>query len=211
LEPLTMPTYFDLPRPEVLQAIPRGVTSLLDVGCFEGGFGAALKVERNAFVWGVEQDRRAASVAARRLDRVTVGTFPQAIPNRAFDCITFLDSLEHMEDPWTALRQAHELLTRHGTVVASIPNVQHFSVIAGLIRGHFAYTDAGILDRTHLRFFTKRTIVDLFEGSGFAVTSVIPLHTDPSSSRLGRLLSWGGDRTLDFRAMQYLVKARSDS
>jgi 2-polyprenyl-3-methyl-5-hydroxy-6-metoxy-1,4-benzoquinol methylase len=203
-----MPEYRDLTRSEIHSSIPHSVTSLLDVGCFHGGFGAALKAERNLFVWGIEADPVAASIAATRLDRITVGTFPQAAPNRLFDCITFLDCLEHMEDPWTALSVARDYLGPAGTIVASIPNVGHFTVIMGLIRGRFAYADAGILDRTHLRFFTKQSIMELFRGAGLNVTSIVALGTDPSGSRLERLLALAGERSAHLRAAQYLAQGR---
>ena len=201
-----MAMYADFTRSEIHSAIPRSVTTLLDVGCFQGGFGGALKADRNLFVWGIEQDPVAASIAATRLDRITIATFPHAIPDMLFDCITFLDCLEHMEDPWTALRSARDHLGPGGTIVASIPNVAHFTIIMGLVRGTFTYVDAGILDRTHLRFFTKQSIVDLFQEAGLDVTSIVALGTGPSGSRLERLLALAGERTIHLRATQYLAQ-----
>lgn len=197
--------YLDLPRLEVVRAIPLSAKSVLDVGCYRGGFGAALKASRDVFVWGIEPNPEAAQAAAERLDKVTVGTFPDAAPDEQFDCVTFLDSLEHMIDPWGALRSSRQLLTPGGSVVASIPNVRHHSVILDLLKGKWEYTDSGFLDRTHLRFFTKRSMIELFERAGLDVVSVTPTTTEPGGSRLGRTLRVLGRSTEEFRAMQYLV------
>jgi 2-polyprenyl-3-methyl-5-hydroxy-6-metoxy-1,4-benzoquinol methylase len=146
---------------------------VLDVGCHHGGFGKALRSAGTApTVWAVEADPEAAKIAEANYDRVIVGPYPDALADvdMLFDCIIFNDVLEHMVDPWATLRATATYLAPEGTVVASIPNVRHIKVVANLLlRGDWTYTDMGILDRTHLRFFTAKTIRALFADSGFKV------------------------------------------
>lgn len=121
--------YRDGSRAEMLSFVLQQAHRVLDVGCNQGGFGAALKLERpDIEVYGVEPNAEAAAIAAERLDRVVVGTFPEAVPGGSFDVITFLDVLEHMVDPLGALEAARGLLTPDGVVLASMPNVRHYTV-----------------------------------------------------------------------------------
>ena len=148
---------------------------VLDVGCADGTFGEALKRAREVEVWGVEPTKSAAAAAKAKLDRVVEGMFdPQMdLPVGSFDCILFNDVLEHMLAPELALRYARRLLAPGGVVVASIPNIRSFPTLWRLMfHGSWEYQDAGVLDKTHLRFFTKSSIVDMFEREGFALEKV---------------------------------------
>ena len=112
--------------------------------------------------------------------RVEHGLFPDAadpLPDGEFDVVMFLDVLEHMPDPEPALKAAHRLLAPGGRILASIPNVRHFSVWWPLIRhGRWDYEDYGLLDRTHLRFFTRDTMTELFERTGWRVEQVTGIN-----------------------------------
>lgn len=169
--------YLDTERREALALVPTGAKRVLDVGCGHGGFGAALKRERpRTEVWGIEVNHTAAAVASERLDRVLRTPFPGAVGAERFDVVSFLDVLEHMADPWEALEHTKRLLAPDGLVVASIPNVRHFHVSLPLLfRGRWVYDTSGIMDRTHLRFFTRQTIIDLFSTSGYDLLSLAPL------------------------------------
>lgn len=175
--------YKDADRAECLPLLPQGtIGRLLDVGCARGAFGNLLKRTRPGVdVWGIEPDPRAAAVAGKRLDHVIEGTYPDAIPpDEKFDVVTFFDVLEHVPDPWAVLRQTRRLLTDDGVVVASIPNVRHFSVLMPLVVfGRWDYAESGLLDRTHLRFFTRSTIQDLFESTEYEVTTLRPVISSP--------------------------------
>ena len=152
--------------------IPRNTKKLLDVGCGAGGFGAGIKANIKAEVWGVEMNPAAAGKASSALDNVICSEFnASCIPqNNKFDCIVFNDVLEHMPAPEQALRLAKSLLTPGGVIVASVPNIRHFSVVWDLVvNGAWTYQDAGILDRTHLRFFTRLSIAQLFADIGLTV------------------------------------------
>ena len=167
--------YFTQARPEMLRFVPANCRRLLDVGCGTGTFGSAVKQDRQIEVWGVEPFASAAAIAADRLDRVITGPFgPETdLPAGAFDCIVFNDVLEHMVEPERALRYAKSLLSAGGTIVASIPNVRYFPVLWQLgALGNWEYEDRGILDRTHLRFFTKSSILRMFHEEGYAVRSI---------------------------------------
>jgi SAM-dependent methyltransferase len=179
-------------RPEVVPFIPDGIASLLDVGCGSGGFGGILRGRfgpglRLVGVEPMPEARALAEVAG--FDQVVPGYFPDAIePGEAFDCIVFNDVLEHMVDPWSALRDAHRHLTPGGTVVASLPSVLYLPVLARVIaRRRWDYTEAGTLDRTHLRFFTKATMADMFAEAGYRVVSVQGINNDWYTGRWGRL------------------------
>ena len=201
--------YVDDPKREAQPFVPERTSSLLDVGCWRGAFGAALKAQRESLiVWGVEMDSEAANAARQRLDHVVHGSFPQALPlDKHFDCITFLDVLEHFADPWSVLKVAKQLLNQDAVIVALVPNVQHYSVIKSLLFGDWTYSDTGLLDRDHLRFFTKRTLVELFQSTGFKVDTVTPVNISARRSLKPALRLFG--RSLDgFRARHYVVVAR---
>jgi 2-polyprenyl-3-methyl-5-hydroxy-6-metoxy-1,4-benzoquinol methylase len=160
------------------------VGSYLDIGCGAGRFGGQLKSRSpGAEVWGVEPVREAASAAASRIDRVVAGSFPDCSVDigRTFECVICNDVLEHMVDPWSALGVIRNLLEPSGVLVASIPNIRNFATLATLaLRGRWDYVSAGVLDRTHLRFFTKATMTEMVEAGGFRVESVSgawPLET----------------------------------
>jgi len=196
-------------REYVERFIAPGVKSVLDVGCGYGDFGAYLKRARPGIeVWGLDASPAVAERASERLDRFVLGTFPSDAPTRRFDCITFNDTIEHFPDPWDALYRARTLLEPGGEVVASIPNVRHYSVIRPLFfNGRWTYRDAGIMDRTHLRFFTRRSAIDLFEQAGYQVLGVAPVNVD-SRGRAIQLLALLGPATIEFRATQYLFRAQ---
>lgn len=183
-------------RPEIHDLVPERAVRFLDVGCNDGGFGQWLMDGRpDREVWGIEPDTAQALKARDILSGGAItGLFPEAMDELTgrFDCITFNHVLEHMVDPWTALVVARERLNARGCVIAVIPNVRYAPVIADLaFRGRWDYVDAGILDRTHLRFFTRRSMLQLFHESGLFVESIKPVNAMGSVSHphVSRLLS----------------------
>jgi 2-polyprenyl-3-methyl-5-hydroxy-6-metoxy-1,4-benzoquinol methylase len=206
-------TYPDADRRDIIQFVPPRAVKVLDVGCWRGAFGAELKRQRPSVkVVGVEPDETAAFTATRRIDQVIVGRFPQDVSSGPYDCIVFNDVLEHLEDPWKALRAAKELMGEGAKVVAVIPNVRHVRVIVPLVLfGRWEYTDAGILDRTHLRFFTEASMVTLFEDSGYDVESITPLDISDVGMRgiVMRILfsPLGRRHSVGLRATRYGIVA----
>ena len=167
--------YYDKPRPDVVALVPADAKNVLDVGCAAGGLGRELKRQRpDVSVRGIEPVAAEAERARAHLDDVIVGTLETPLPAHwpAPDCIIFADVLEHIVDPWSAVARARTILRPGGTLVASIPNIAHGTVVAGLLRGRFDYQPWGILDRTHLRFFTRPTAIELIESGGFEVREV---------------------------------------
>ncbi len=221
--------YFDKPRLDVVEAIPASCRFVLDVGCASGGLGRELKRTRPGVqVRGIEPVAEQAERARTVLDDVLVGTFESTLPATwpAPDCIVFADVLEHLVEPWDAVRRAKNMLHPGGVVVVSVPNIAHASVLAGLLRGRFDYQPYGILDRTHLRFFTRPTAIDLVESAGFQVEYVrrrLDWHSEQFDQKrlrgvLGRALDWEMGRPRRFRGLlapiadaltcQFVVRAR---
>lgn len=211
--------YFEYSRPEVLNFFPKGAKRVLDVGCGTGSFGEGVKVTQNCEVWGVEPDVEAAKAAGSRLDRVFTGFFGEemGLPLESFDCVCFNDVLEHMVDPAVALRYAAKLLTKEGKVLASIPNIRHFPTVWRLaVMGNWDYTERGILDKTHLRFFTAQTIIRFFEAEGFAIDRMEGINGfadmisgDTKLWKIYRLLSlWPARLVKEMRYLQFVVVAR---
>jgi GT2 family glycosyltransferase/2-polyprenyl-3-methyl-5-hydroxy-6-metoxy-1,4-benzoquinol methylase len=153
-----------------------GRARVLDVGCATGALGAVLKAA-GSFVVGVEVDADAARVASSLLDEVLVGDvesepFFDQFPAASFDAVLFGDVLEHLRRPEAALERVRRLLRPGGVVVASIPNVAHAAVRLALLSGAFDYSPTGLLDETHIRFFTRATVKKLFDDASFAVVNV---------------------------------------
>src|SRR5262249_29387460 len=149
---------------------------------------------------GLELDPDAAAAARTRLDAVHEGDIETATPPLAegsFDAAVCGDVLEHLRDPLVFLRRLRGWLRPNGTLVASIPNVRHHTVIRSLLAGNWTYEPAGLLDRTHLRFFTRREAEKLFHRAGFAGESLAivpgPDHAAwvsqgrPNAVKVGRL------------------------
>jgi 2-polyprenyl-3-methyl-5-hydroxy-6-metoxy-1,4-benzoquinol methylase len=190
--------------------IPEGTGAVLDVGCGRGGFGRLLRRSgRLTTLWAVEQDETFAREAAPHYDEMIVGDFPEALVDRAmrFDCIVFNDVLEHMVDPWHALRRAQEHLEPAGAVVASIPNVRNARTLFNLcVLGDWAYVDMGVLDRTHLRFFTRKSIGAMFAEAGYRIENVRGINPlGRSHLAVGRMLPFF---IRDFAYTGFGVRAR---
>jgi 2-polyprenyl-3-methyl-5-hydroxy-6-metoxy-1,4-benzoquinol methylase len=200
---------YDSARAELLPFLPDTSRVLLDVGCGSGAFGRLLRSQRpDIELWAVEPDPASARAAEDGFDHVIAEEFPSdRLPSGRFDVIVFADVLEHMVEPENALQAAVKALAPSGVAVASIPNVRHWrAVVWPLLRhGAWTYTETGILDRTHLRFFTRRSMCDFFSDNGWSVESV----TGINMGRRGRQLSAASAHLLnDFLHMQYVVVAR---
>lgn len=156
---------------------------VLDVGCATGYLGEAL-IARGCRVSGVEIDAEAAGRAAKLFDEVLVADLVDVdlvahFGAGSFDVVVLGDVLEHMVDPDRLLRHVVGLLAPGGSVVISTPNVTHGSLRLALLQGRWRYTDLGLLDRTHVRFFDRRGLLALIEGAGLVATDVRPTTADP--------------------------------
>jgi 2-polyprenyl-3-methyl-5-hydroxy-6-metoxy-1,4-benzoquinol methylase len=200
---------YDFDRAELLPFVPRSARALLDVGCGSGAFGRLVRSRRPGMeLWAVEPDPASAQAAEDGFDHVVVGEFPDdRLPDDRFDVVMCADVLEHMPEPEAALRAAAKAMRPGGIMVASIPNVRHWRAVVWplLWHGTWTYTERGILDRTHLRFFTRRSMHDFFTDNGWSVQSV----TGINMIRREKLLSAASFQLLDdFLLPQYVVVAR---
>lgn len=185
--------YFGVGRHEMLPFVPAHCFRVLDVGCGAGAFGELLKQTRKAEVWGVEPVTSAALKASDKLDRVINSSFgPETdLPGGTFDCVVFNDVLEHLRAPEEALRYAKTLLSPEGVIVASIPNIQYLPIFWQLLfHAQWEYVDAGILDKTHFRFFTRSTITKLFHDEAYSLERICGINAYrgvPDASRRMRV------------------------
>ena len=149
---------------------------VIDFGCAVGDF-AQMLTAKGCQVTGVEVNAKAAKVAEQYCEQVIVVdldfvSLAEILPQQAFDVVVFGDVLEHLRDPWKVLEETRQLLKPEGYVVASIPNIAHGAIRLALLQGRFEYMTQGILDNTHLRFFTRKTVEELFARSGYFVNQI---------------------------------------
>lgn len=157
----------------MLQFLPQNAKTVLDVGCANGDFGFSVKKVSQAEVWGIEAKSTAASEAQSKLDRFFSGTIEELLtqlPDTYFDAIYFNDVLEHLVEPEDMLKKLTPKLKPNGVFISSIPNVRYFRNLFNLlVKKDWEYEDWGILDRTHLRFFTQKSILNMFQRLNFEV------------------------------------------
>lgn len=167
--------YFNHERPEMLAYLPSGCKTLLDVGCGEGTFAGYIKGKENLEAWGIELMEGPGKEAMKRLDKVFIGpceNFIEELPDNYFDAIYCNDVLEHLVDPYSVLAILRTKLTENGVVISSIPNIRYHDAFKKIIlHKRFEYERHGIFDKTHLRFFTKSSIVKMYREQGFKILS----------------------------------------
>jgi 2-polyprenyl-3-methyl-5-hydroxy-6-metoxy-1,4-benzoquinol methylase len=206
--------YYGHPRREMEPFVPAAAVAVLDVGCGAGAFAATLRAARGGRtleIWGVELSAEAAERAGTVCDQVLVGDAVarlRDLPAARFDCVVMNDVLEHLADPVLLLREARRVLRPGGALVASLPNVRYFFNVVGLVvHGRWDYVDEGILDRTHLRFFTRSSLAGLFRDAGFTLERVKGINpTGSLKFRLVNVLTFG--RWADMRWLQFACVAR---
>jgi 2-polyprenyl-3-methyl-5-hydroxy-6-metoxy-1,4-benzoquinol methylase len=207
---LTPPAgYYENQRPEVARLVPTSAVTILDVGCGKGALGKLLKEQQSERkVYGIEYVPDIAESARRVLDDVQAGDLQSMTlhyPRAFFDCMVFADILEHLADPLAVLRNLAPHLKPDGRVVCSIPNVRHYTSFLKILSG-WEYDDYGLFDRTHLRFFSLKTMKQLLSDTGFVVEHYEPRIVASRKMRVAGALCLG--RIDDFLAFQYLLRAR---
>jgi 2-polyprenyl-3-methyl-5-hydroxy-6-metoxy-1,4-benzoquinol methylase len=203
-------------REDLAGKIPRGARSVLDVGCSRGATARLLRLAGVSRVVGIEPDPGDAGEAARACDLVlplALEAVSEEFPEE-FDAILFGDVLEHLPDPSDALSRVRPWLSSQGVVVASVPNLGHWSIVSELLEGRFDYIPYSILSGTHIRFFTRATLTELFEACGYRVESidVVTFPISPAGAlRLEKLRRLPGASD-DLEVVEFLAvaKARSD-
>jgi 2-polyprenyl-3-methyl-5-hydroxy-6-metoxy-1,4-benzoquinol methylase len=209
-------------NPDLLKLIPVSSNKLIEVGCSSGALAREFKkINPKCHYSGVDIDSTYAELAKRYCD-VTLAQdmdtadqeFYQSNADR--DCWIFGDTLEHMRDPWAVLRKIRAVIPANGAVVTCIPNAQHWSMFAKLSIGDFRYEDSGLFDRTHLRWFTRETLFELFSSTGFQIVEGISRNfPEPNKEKFLPLIgsiakAMGRDyqtAVADASPLQYVVKA----
>ena len=211
--------YFDHVRPELASLVPEQARLVVDFGCGRGALGAHIKERQGAQVVGVELFDDAAAVAAERIDAVVRADLDALdvlpVEEGTVDVAIFGDVLEHLRDPHRLLRVARRYLKPTGRIVCSIPNVKHFTVVMPLlVSDRFEYTDAGLLDRTHVHLFTLEEIDLMLRETGFEAVSLgatsvgaLPERYRALAELAGRLGADARETVARLEAYQYLVVA----
>lgn len=183
--------YFQSDRVEMLKYLPKGIRRTLEFGCGFGGFSSLIKKTYNAEVWAVELDEKASLEASKKLNRVInkdADASLSDVPDHYFDCIIFLDVLEHLVDPYTLLKKIKSKICGNGIVLASIPNIRYYrAFVSYALKGEWPYKEHGIFDKTHLRFFTYKSIIKMFDDTGYEILLIEGIHR--TSSRTYKLLN----------------------
>ncbi len=207
---------------QLIRRIPRGAR-VLELGCATGYMSEYLRDELGCTVVGVEYDADAAAQAEARCDRVIVADLEspdwrQALDGERFDVVTCADVIEHLRDPHALLEALPEYMEPEGRMLASIPNSAHASIRLQLLEGRLTYQDTGILDRTHLHFYTQDSVRSLFSAAGYRVDELSYTFQDLADSvireRLERMGLEPSERTFsllhapDAAAFQFIVNAR---
>lgn len=176
--------YYDNVRHEMLKYLPQTAKKIIDIGCGNGAFAAIVKEKNQAEVWGIELMEEEAKIAESVLDKVYIGPcedFIQTLPNNYFDVIYFNDVLEHLVDPYSVLDNLKCKLTKNGVIISSIPNVRHYRTFAKVVFGKdWKYDEYGIMDKTHLRFFTGKSIKRMYLDLGFKIIIHEPINITKS-------------------------------
>ena len=194
--------YFEQDRAELVAMLPRPLGRVLDVGCGHGGASRGLREAGATWISGVEIDEGAAAAAAPLLDELRTGPVETELDalTGPFDTILLYDVLEHLVDPWEVLRRLHDVAAAGARVHVSVPNARHWTLLRDLtLRGTFGYTPAEHRDVTHLRWFTRRDLVQMLESSGWNVDAVDFGALRPVSRLAARL---SRNRSPEFLAYQ---------
>jgi 2-polyprenyl-3-methyl-5-hydroxy-6-metoxy-1,4-benzoquinol methylase len=178
----------DSTHSKIVSLVPPA-TRVLEFGCATGYMTEVLKNRLGCTVVGIEIDRDAAALAEQHAERVIVGDaekidYAAELAGEQFDVVLFADVLEHLKEPDDVLRRVRPFVAENGVVIASIPNIAHASVRLALLGGEFRYREWGLLDDTHLRFFTRASIQDLFEESGYVITNWLRQRLDVGETEI---------------------------
>ena len=222
------PQYHEKPRVEIVSFISEPPGVVLDIGCGGGATGGLIKEKfPGTRVIGVELNPHAADHARRFLDDVACASIDDVdigryVGDATIGTVLLLDVLEHLYDPWHALTRIRSWLALGTRVLASVPNIRNLASLDDLAAGNWEYGPWGVLDITHLRFFTRSTLRRLFEETGYEVAHMEPLTqpawVDPRviARRPGRLVTQNlsiafrsRDDLEDLYAFQYVVDARA--
>lgn len=214
--------YFADPRPDVLGVFDPAGMRILDVGCGEGNLGRDLLLRGAREVVGIEINESAARRASAVLDHVHIASVNDVdLRDQQFDAVVFADVLEHLADPETTLKQVLRSLMPGGKVLISVPNNRFYVALWRLAIDRWEYADRGIYDRTHLRLFTRSSLLALLQRADLRVLSMTRryrlVEDQRGIGRVGVTLTKLATRVMprlparDLFVYQYLVVAERHS
>lgn len=209
-----VPNYYTGTRSELRPFIPENYSRVLEVGCGDGGFRTNLSPQTE--VWGIEPVANAAATASKSLHRVIVGDYQQAhnlLPDGYFDLVICNDVIEHMVDDSGFLRTIQSKMCRGGHLIGSIPNMRNWPVLRDLLfKKDWSYQDCGVLDRTHLRFYTERTFPRLLAATGFKVQTFTGINCNVKLRKriILNTLSLGLLRDTKWVQFAFVARAHAD-
>ncbi len=166
-------------------------SSVLDIGCSSGNFGAELTARRDCIVDGIEVEPSDAKVAQKNLRKVYLLDIEKddlGLIKEKYDVIYFGDVIEHLIKPIETLKRVKPLLKNKGMILFSIPNMAHISVRLALLQGNFEYTETGLIDKTHLHFYDQREVERIFNEAGYEITNLEFVKKDYPRELLGKEL-----------------------
>lgn len=225
--PMAQTPAYDTVNTGVLKLLPAGLRRVVDVGCMRGALARTYRATNPDTHWtGIDIDPAYAEAAqancqlafAADIESMPPAQWASLFPSDAW---VFGDSLEHLRNPWRVLASVRRSIDRDGCAVVSLPNAQHWSVQWRLATGAFRYEDQGLLDRTHLRWFTRITALEMFRDCGWAVEEALAMRLpdrDPPPAVLSAIVAIAAagnvdaaTATADAQAFQYMFRLRPTS
>lgn len=203
--------YYTEQRPEMVDFLPQTIKRTIEFGCSNGNFSSTVKKIFNAEVWGVDLSPEAIVSAEKVLDHAICGDAIESLkklPKNYFDCVICNDFLEHIPNPADFLKALKPYLTDSAILVCSLPNVRYWKNIREvLFEKDWRYRDAGILDNTHLRFFTKKSMIRLMNECDLTVEEIKGLSPTKSLRFpvINLLTLWLHN---DMKYLQYGIRAK---
>ena len=187
--------YYGNPRMDLIQYMPKDVVNVLELGCGEGDTLKRIKeIYPNVSTTGIELYEKAARIATNYADRIIEGDIEEIsldIEDSSVDVIICGDVIEHLKDPWKVLRKFTRVLKDEGRIIASIPNIGHLSPLFKILTNKYDFQDSGIFDRTHLRFYTRKTISTVFYDADCEIVECIPQMSYSWKTKLLMIVSFG--------------------
>ena len=207
--------YYEFCRLDIIALITHKETepiSVLEIGCSGGGTLAKITdIWKEASVKGVEIVPEIAKIAQDRgLDVICCNIEDTHLPyeEESFDYIITADVLEHLREPEDVLKGLLPYLKKSGSVLCSLPNIQHISIIKNLMKGKFEYTDSGILDKSHLRFFTMHSTRELFANVGLSIEVLQGSTWTGEGVLLTDIINEAADSKQMYEFLQFLISAK---
>ena len=226
------PSYYQGVNTLLLKYIPANLQHLLEFGCAEGRLGAAYKHENPGACWyGMDIHQPAVKAAQTRIDYAACASANQPIVDELiwqhqYDCLVYGDVIEHLINPQDSIRLHLEMLKPGGYLITCLPNIEHWSTFHELLSGRWEYQQEGLMDNTHLRFFTLASATRMFERLGLTVTSTKPVIPKQGAALINNWDQYqnvvddltvlqrkynGGENLERLRAYQYIIVTQKSS